>query len=179
MGSQVIAACTAHYSIASAVLCLWSPKMMKATQRMKRRKRLPGTNLRLTEDRSWNWTNPRCRIRPIPNYYPAVLSLHSDLSLHLSRSFGREDFVFRSAEIALNPVLVDGINHHLVSQLIVPNHELHRFVDGPVSLFQVVVISQNHNAVFLPFGVRFGNGDLNIADALKGGLRIPSDIQIE
>ena len=37
--------------------------MMKATQRMKRRKRLPGTNLRLTEDHSWNWTNPALQIR--------------------------------------------------------------------------------------------------------------------
>src|SRR5207249_2062918 len=78
-----------------------------------------------------------------------------------------------------NPILVDGINYHLVSQLIVSNQELHRFIDRPVSFFQVVVISQNHNAVFLPFGVRFGYGDLNVADALKGGLRIPSDVQVE
>src|SRR5437016_370964 len=52
----------------------------------------------------------------------------------LGWSFGGKDFVLRGAEISLDPVFVDRINHKLVSQLIVSNHELHWFISCAVFL---------------------------------------------
>src|SRR5262249_29887173 len=65
------------------------------------------------------------------------------------RSFGGQNLVFRSADVAANPVFVDGIDHDFIAQFIAADEELDGLVRCAIFFLKTVIVNLNGDAVFV------------------------------
>src|SRR5215471_12696133 len=83
------------------------------------------------------------------------------------RSFGGQNLVFRSTDVAANPVFVDGIDYDFIAQFIASDEELHGLVGCAIFFLETVVVNLNGDAIFVILRICSQQRKLQICDALE------------